>query len=184
MHECTPNLTLLNVFIGICFWTPKELAEQQEWREKANPFTIQEMLDTVSAEKQAKQEEIMKKEQDIAKNLGKLDQWMKDIEIRRSKKEEEAKVAKARKDRLIEEVRRHFGFELDPRDERFKEMLAAKEKEQRKAMKESKKKEKEARIIAKIVESNDDKKTKKAENPEDWVESCNNRVAISRVDKL
>ncbi|KAI5630956.1 growth arrest and DNA-damage-inducible proteins-interacting protein 1 domain-containing protein [Phthorimaea operculella] len=47
-------------------------------------------------------------------------------------KESEAKAAKEKKERLVEEVRRHFGFKLDPRDERFQEMLA-REKEQKKA---------------------------------------------------
>lgn len=132
-----------------------------------NPRTIQEMLETVQNEKQVAHEKVMKREQEIAKNLAKLDQWMKDIDIRKAKKEEEARVHKERKDRLIEEVRRHFGFALDPRDERFKEMLAAKEKEQKKAMKEMKRKEKEAKLIAKLVEANDDGKgAKKSENAE------------------
>lgn len=151
--------------IGICFWTQTELAEKEQWEQKANPYTIQEMLDKVQIEKREAQEKILKREQDIAKNLSKLDHWMKEIDIRKSKKEEEARVAKERKDRLIEEVRRHFGFALDPRDERFKEMLAAKEKEQKKAMKEMKRKEKEAKLIAKLVEANDSSKGKKSENP-------------------
>lgn len=109
------------------------------------------------------QEKVQKREQDIAKNLSKLDHWMKEIDNRKAKKEEEARVAKERKDRLIEEVRRHFGFALDPRDDRFKEMLAAKEKEQKKAMKEKKRQEKEAKLIAKLVDANDSKEEKKSE---------------------
>lgn len=56
-----------------------------------------------------------------------------------------------RKNRLIEEVRRHFGFTVDPKDERFQEMLAKKEKEQKKAMKEAKKLEREAKMVEKFL---------------------------------
>lgn len=66
----------------------------------------------------------------------------------------DARVAKERKDRLIEEVRRHFGFKIDPRDERFKEMLELKEKAQKKALKEIKRAEKESKIMEKLVEGN------------------------------
>ena len=39
----------------------------------------------------------------------------------------------------MEEVRRHFGYKVDVKDERFQEMLEKKEREQRKARKEAKK---------------------------------------------
>lgn len=55
---------------------------------------------------------------------------------------------------MIEEVRRHFGFTVDPRDERFKELLASKEKEQRKAIKESKRQIKETKLMTKLIEGN------------------------------
>jgi len=53
---------------------------------------------------------------------------------------------------LVEEVRRHFGFKIDPRDERFKELLEQKEKEERKKAKEAKKKARQERITAKLEE--------------------------------
>lgn len=52
---------------------------------------------------------------------------------------------------MIEEVRRHFGYTIDPRDDRFKEMLEQKEKAQRKALKESKRQDKESKIMAKLL---------------------------------
>jgi Growth arrest and DNA-damage-inducible proteins-interacting protein 1 len=80
---------------------------------------------------------------------------------------QEAKIAKERKDRLIEEVRRHFGYTIDPRDERFKEMLELKEKEQRKALKESKRQAKETKLMSKLIETQtkpgDNKKSEEAE---------------------
>ena len=45
----------------------------------------------------------------------------------------------------------HFGYTVDPRDEKFKEMLEKKEKEQKKAMKEAKKKAREENIMTKLL---------------------------------
>lgn len=53
---------------------------------------------------------------------------------------------------MVEEVRRHFGFKIDPRDDRFKELLEQKEKEERKKAKEAKKKARQERITAKLEE--------------------------------
>lgn len=103
-------------------------------------------------EKRAKRDRIKTREDQIAANLIKLEQWQKDLMAKKEKKEEEARVAKERKDRLIEEVRRHFGYTIHPKDERFKELLEKKEKEQRKAMKEAKKQQKEAKLLSKIAD--------------------------------
>lgn len=65
-----------------------------------------------------------------------------------------ARIAKENKDRLIEEVRRHFGFQVHPKDERFKELLEKKEKEQKKALKDAKRQAKEAKMLEKIATSN------------------------------
>ncbi|KAI5633621.1 growth arrest and DNA-damage-inducible proteins-interacting protein 1 domain-containing protein [Phthorimaea operculella] len=97
--------------------------------------------------------------QDIAdikefESFEKLEQWKKDLQDRIAKKESEAKAAKEKKERLVEEVRRHFGFKLDPRDERFQEMLAKREKEQKKAEKQAKKDAKEKMMIAKLQQKN------------------------------
>lgn len=55
-----------------------------------------------------------------------------------------------RREKLMEEVRRHFGYTVDTRDERFQELLAQKEKEQKKKMKEARKLVKEQRQLEKL----------------------------------
>lgn len=52
----------------------------------------------------------------------------------------------------MEEVRRHFGYTVDVRDERFQELLQKKEKAQKKAMKEAKKLERQKAILNKMME--------------------------------
>lgn len=76
----------------------------------------------------------------------------------------DARIAKERKDRLIEEVRRHFGYTVDPRDERFKLLLEQREKQQKKVIKEQRRKEKEAKFLAKLKE--DKKPENKSEESE------------------
>lgn len=101
----------------------------------------------------AKQAAISDREATIAKKLGKLDQWTAELNARVAKRESDARAARDRKDRLVEEVRRQFGFKVDARDERFKELLAQKEKEDKKRQKEVKKKLKDERMLAKLQET-------------------------------
>lgn len=76
-----------------------------------------------------------------------------------------------RKERLIEEVRRHFGYKVDPKDDRFKEMLEKKEKEEKKAMKEARKKAREEKVVKKLLSKGEQGKEKqselKADKPEE-----------------
>lgn len=125
--------------------------------------------------KKSKEERIARiqaREEDVAKKMEKLDKWVSDLNARVAKKEAEARAAKDRKDRLVEEVRRHFGFRIDPRDERFQEMLAQKEKEDRKKVKEAKRKEKEVKMMEKLKKrtadlEDDDSKGSSADAEED-----------------
>lgn len=78
--------------------------------------------------------------------------WEKELRAKLAKKEADVQAAKDRKARLVEEVRRQFGFAVDPRDERFKALLEQKEKEDKKLKKEAKKKERAARFLSSMME--------------------------------
>uniref|UniRef100_A0A182PTY6 Large ribosomal subunit protein mL64 n=1 Tax=Anopheles epiroticus TaxID=199890 RepID=A0A182PTY6_9DIPT len=134
----------------VCFPTQKEAYERAEYERVAFPFTLKQMMDANETEQKARKARIVAREAEIARKLEKLDQWTTDLNARIAKKEAEARAAKERKDRLVEEVRRHFGFKVDPRDERFQEMLAQKEREDRKKVKEAKRKEKEEKMMEKL----------------------------------
>ncbi|XP_053668301.1 growth arrest and DNA damage-inducible proteins-interacting protein 1 [Anopheles marshallii] len=134
----------------VCFPTKTEAYEKQEYERVAFPFSLKQMMDANEAERKARKAAIEAREAEVARKLEKLDQWTTDLNARIAKKEAEARAAKERKDRLVEEVRRHFGFKVDPRDERFQEMLALKEREDRKKVKEAKRKEKEEKMMEKL----------------------------------
>ncbi|KAH8295720.1 hypothetical protein KR018_005802 [Drosophila ironensis] len=114
--------------------------------------TLLKMLEKNRAQKAEEQQKIQSREDDIAKKMEKLNQWKADLHAKIAKREADAAAAIARKERLVEEVRRHFGFKVDTRDERFKEMLEQKEKEDKKKQKEAKRKAKEEKMMAKLVE--------------------------------
>lgn len=134
----------------ICFPTKQEALEKTEYERVAFPKTLQQMMAENKKSKEERIARIQAREEDVAKKMEKLDKWVSDLNARVAKKEAEARAAKDRKDRLVEEVRRHFGFRIDPRDERFQEMLAQKEKEDRKKVKEAKRKEKELKMMEKL----------------------------------
>jgi len=136
----------------ICFYSNRELAEQKEYERVAFPFTLQQMVQQNEKAKIEKEEVIRKREDNIEKKLSKLDTWTKELHAKIAKKEADAKAAKERKERLVEEVRRQFGFKLDVRDERFKELLAQKEKDDKKKQKEEKRKIKEQKMLANLQE--------------------------------
>jgi hypothetical protein len=51
----------------------------------------------------------------------------------------------------MEEIREHFGYSVDPKTEKFQEMLAQKEAEEKKLEKEKKRKERQAKQMAKLL---------------------------------
>lgn len=141
-----------NVDPRICFPTSQALADRREFESVAYPFTLSEMMQKVKLDQEAKKQAILKREQEIGDKMAKLEQWKADLRNKIAKKESDALAAKQKKDRMIEEVRRHFGFNVDPKDERFKEMLQQKEKEDKKKMKEAKRKQKEEKMMAKLID--------------------------------
>lgn len=139
-----------NVNPRLCFFTKTEQADREEYERVAHPLTLGEMVKINKEKKAENVRKILEREEQIATKLSKLDQWVRELNEKIAKKEAEAIAAKERKNRLVEEVRREFGFKLDTRDERFKEMLAQKEKEDRKKQKESKRKLKEEKMLIKL----------------------------------
>lgn len=136
----------------ICFETPKEKLTRIEYEKVAYPHTLPDMIEINTKQQNEKKQKIHAREENIRKKLDKLEQWTAEVNDKIAKKEADAKAAKERKDRLVEEVRRQFGFKVDSRDERFKELLAQKEKEDKKKQKEAKRKEKDEKMLAKLQE--------------------------------
>ncbi|KAJ8725232.1 hypothetical protein PYW07_016190 [Mythimna separata] len=139
---------------SICFPSKADIEERLEYESVAHPFTIKQMMEMAAKRRQEQEQKIQQRDKEIAAKFAKLEQWKKDLLDKIAKKAAEANAAKEKKERLVEEVRRHFGFKLDPRDERFQEMLAKREKEQKKLEKQARKEAKEKMMIAKLQQKN------------------------------
>ncbi|XP_020288241.1 growth arrest and DNA damage-inducible proteins-interacting protein 1 [Pseudomyrmex gracilis] len=139
--------------IGFAWPKPEEIEDAKEYERVAFPLSLQERWKKLEEEKQIKAEEIRKREEEIEERLGKMKQWTAKFEEKIAKKEAQLEAAKQDKERLIEEVRKHFGFKISPNDERFKEMLAKKEKEEKKKKKEAKKKARMEKFANKVIDS-------------------------------
>lgn len=98
----------------------------------------------------------VRREAELAGKIAKMDQWTADLNARVAKKEAELEAARLRKEHLVEEVRKHFGFKISLTDERFKMLLAQKEKEDKKKKKEAKKKAKMEKLMVMIQETSKD----------------------------
>uniref|UniRef100_A0A1B6MNJ5 Large ribosomal subunit protein mL64 n=1 Tax=Graphocephala atropunctata TaxID=36148 RepID=A0A1B6MNJ5_9HEMI len=143
------------VYPGVMWPTKADVELRKEYEKIAYPFTIQELVAQAKTEIEERELNDLKIHERVISNLAKLELWKKELKDKVAKKEAEALAAKEKKDKLIEEVRRHFGFTVDPRDEKFKEMLAVKEKEQKKREKQARLEERERKSIAKLMARNE-----------------------------
>jgi len=141
------------VHLGIMWPTKSEVSAVKEFEKVAFPHTINEMVDQAKKSINEREKEKLEVESRIIANMAKLNLWKQQLKDTIAKKEAEALAAKQKKEKLMEEVRRHFGYTVDPRDERFKEMLAQKEKELKKEEKQAKIAEREKKALARLMET-------------------------------
>ncbi|VVC26805.1 Growth arrest/ DNA-damage-inducible protein-interacting protein 1 [Cinara cedri] len=136
-----------NIHPGLAWPTVEELNDIREYESVAYPLTIQEMQHNAIKRLQCEQQEIQMRQQKIDNNMKKLNSWINEVKEKSEKKIYEAQKSKEKRENLIEEVKKHFGYKIDPKDERFKEMLAKREKEEKKKVREEKKKIREEKLV-------------------------------------
>lgn len=136
----------------LCFETPEEAADKREYERVAYYYTVQSAMEANRQTKIEKAAALKAREDKIASNLGKLDKWIEDMNARMAKKEQLAREAKEKRERIMEEVRQHFGFKIDFRDARFQALIEEKEKEQKKAKKQERKKKQETVLMERLKE--------------------------------
>lgn len=141
--------------------TKEELADRAEYDALAHPHTIPEMVEIVKKAKMEEAKARLARETDVAAKALKIEQWKREFHDRIRKKAEEAARAREKKDRLVEEIRRHFGFKIDPKDERFKEMMEKKEREAKKLGKAERQKARDMKMLADAQAAEDNEKAAK-----------------------
>lgn len=129
------------------------------------PMSLQQMMKTNEDEKLQAAEETRIRQETLEIKFNKIDQWKNELQNKIAKKLKDAQDAKLKKDRMVEEVRRMVGYTVDPRDEKFKELLEQKEKEQKRKDKDEKKALKSAKIMENIMTKGKTAEAKKSEAP-------------------
>ncbi|KAL0105164.1 hypothetical protein PUN28_016660 [Cardiocondyla obscurior] len=147
----------------------KEVKEYQDYERIAFPLSIQERWKKLEEEKRLKAEKIQAREAEITEKLAKMNQWTAELNAKIAKKEAELENARIRKEKIVEEVRKHFGFKISVHDEKFKTMMAQKEKEDKKKKKEAKKQaklEKITKLAEKINDQSNEEQVTELKKPE------------------
>jgi hypothetical protein len=83
--------------------------------------------------------------------MEKMPELIAQYEEKLHKKEEDMQKAEERKKRLLEEAKEFFGYDMDYRDPKFKQLQELKEAEAKKLAKQKKKDEKLRRLTATLT---------------------------------
>lgn len=135
---------------GILWPSKEELRETAYYEKKFYP-TIGELLDNERAKRLAEAEEIKKREEEVEQNIAKLNEWRIAMLEREAKKNAAAEEARAKREEMIREVREYIGYNVDPSDPKFKEVMEMKEEERKTALKAAKKLAKQKQMLAKLM---------------------------------
>ncbi|XP_051995883.1 growth arrest and DNA damage-inducible proteins-interacting protein 1 [Xyrauchen texanus] len=106
------------------------VAEEREWHP---PMEV--MLQNIAAREKERTERRMEREKIIAANMAKMPKMIADWKKQKREDKQKQKEEKVKRDRLLAEARERFGYALDPRSTKFKEMVAEIEKEEKKKRK-------------------------------------------------
>lgn len=83
--------------------------------------------------------------------MAKMADEIKAFRLKQKQAEDVVIAEKAKRVKVMEEAKELLGYQVDPRDKRFQELLEQKEKEAKKLTKAQKKKEGEAKAIARLT---------------------------------
>ncbi|RWS31637.1 hypothetical protein B4U80_00919 [Leptotrombidium deliense] len=136
---------------GVC-WPSKEKFEFIKRFEKTFYPSLDEMLKDMEAEKKSAAEAIRRREEQIAENLKKLPQIKKEFFAKVKEREALLRQEKQKKEKLVQDIREYLGYNIDPRDERFKEALVKKEEEDKLKAKSVKKESRQQKLLAQLAQ--------------------------------
>ncbi|CAN7952033.1 unnamed protein product [Ixodes pacificus] len=132
-------------------WPPKEQLRETAYYEAKFYPSIRELLDNEKAKRDAEAEEARKREQEVERNLAKVKEWRFAMLEREAKKKAAAEEQRIQREELIREVREYIGYNVEPSDPKFQEVMEMKEEERKQAAREARKKAKQERMLAKLM---------------------------------
>ncbi|KAL1430521.1 hypothetical protein MTO96_014958 [Rhipicephalus appendiculatus] len=132
-------------------WPSKEELQDLVHIEKKFYPTLQELWDQDRAKHKAETEARRQREEEVEKNMAKLADARIAMLERDAKKKAKAEEERRNREQMILEVREYIGYNVEPSDPKFKEVMAMKEEEKKQAAKEARKKAKQERMLAKLM---------------------------------
>ncbi|XP_001345133.5 large ribosomal subunit protein mL64 isoform X1 [Danio rerio] len=120
------------------------MAEEREWHPP-----VEQMLQNIAERQMEKEKRRIEREKTIAESMAKMPKLIADWKKQKREAKQKANEEKQKQVRLLAMARERFGFAVDPRSVKFKEMVAEIEKEekkQRKLLKRQKKEEEQTSI--------------------------------------
>lgn len=138
------------VSVGVLWPSKQEMELQKEKERVTYPDDIYRMIEIDKLQRKEEEVKIQKRQQELAQKVTKLEDWKREVRERYQNKLRQAQEAKAKKEKVIEEIRQMFGYRIDPKDDKFKEALEKKEQEEKRAAKAAKKLKKQQKLIAEI----------------------------------
>ncbi|CAL1287909.1 unnamed protein product [Larinioides sclopetarius] len=138
-----------NLNPGICWPSKEEMLEIIKYDEIFEP-TLQERIQNVESKRLEEENRKKAVEYEVDKNMANLDKLISDYHAKIEKKEKKAEELKQQRERLVEEISEYLGYDIDPRDPRFKEAVEQRDKEKKKAIKLKKQQESYDKMIEKL----------------------------------
>lgn len=138
-----------NLNPGICWPTKQQILETIEYDKTFEP-PLQERLRKVNEEKMAKEKEKQEYEAEVDRNMANLDKWMAEYHGKIAKQEEKVRQLREKREKLVEEISEYLGYEIDPRDPRFKEAVEQRDKAKKKELKAQRQRESYDKMLEKL----------------------------------
>lgn len=136
---------------ALCFHTKEEIQNIKQYERIAYDKTIQEMKQFAIEEEENKRIHIKNREKYMDEQMKLQEEWKQRIKARMDEKLAEALAAQESREKLIKEVRKQLGYNIEPTDPKFLEVIEQKEAELKKIKKQEKKKKREEFFLAKIA---------------------------------
>lgn len=124
---------------GICWPTDKHLELAAEWEKLYQEKPLIEQINDAKAAIVKRKEDRIAREAAVEAGLAKMDAQIKQWKARVNTKNAQAEHERARREKVLAELREEFGYNVNPNDNYMKERIAEREKALIKEEKEAKK---------------------------------------------
>ena len=124
---------------GICWPSDQHLDLAREWEKLYMEKPLKQQIDDVKVAITKRKDDRIAREKLVDESLERMDNQIKQWRNRVSSKNVQAEMLRARREKVLAELREEFGYNVNPEDNYMKERIAEREKAIMKEEKEAKK---------------------------------------------